>query len=416
MPPRGPMVEWLTLDDLKVQGKTVLLRVDVNSPIQGGKVAGTERLQAGAESVRELARRGARVVVLAHQGRRGDEDYTSLREHAEHLGRFSRVPTAFVEDVAGPEAIEAVQRVKPGEALVLENVRGLDEETRKAKPEEHARASFVQALAKHAQGYVNDAFPASHRSQASLVGFPLLLPSAAGPAMARELDALERASGDPERPSVYVLGGAKPEDSIAVMRHNFASGKLDQALLTGLVGELFMVARGHELGQPTMDLLAKKGVLEHLPEAEKLLDESDEGVFTPEDVGVRGKHGREDVWAEDLPAGGPILDIGPATAERYAADLALAGSIFLNGPAGMFEEPAFATGTKALLQAVKDSEGFSLLGGGHTTSALPRLGFAPEDFGHVSLAGGALMAYLTGEPLPAVEALKESAKRFKGGL
>lgn len=410
------MPDWLTLDDLKLQGKTALLRVDINSPIQHGKVASTDRIQAGAESVRELAKRGAKVVVLAHQGRRGDEDYTSLREHAELLGKASGVPTRFVDDLAGPRALEAMKGLREGEAVVLENVRSHDDETRKAGPEEHARAGFVQALARHAHCFVNDAFPASHRAQASLVGFPLLLPSAAGPAMHRELVALEKASGDPEHPTVYVLGGVKPDDSIAVMRHNFATGKLDLALLTGLVGELLMVARGHELGPATMEILQRKGVLEHLPAAEKLLEEHDEGIITPEDVGVRGRHGREDPWAEDLPSEFPILDIGPATVERYTEHLAEAGSIFLNGPAGVFEEPPFDRGSRAMLQALKDSPGFSLLGGGHTTSSLGKLGFRHEDFGYVSLAGGALMAYLTGEPLPALEALKESARRFKGQL
>lgn len=406
------MADWLTLDDVKVQGKTVLLRVDINSPIQGGRIGGTERLEASAEPIRELSRHKARVVVLGHQGRKGDEDFTSLREHAEHLGRFAGVPVRFVEDVAGPKALDAIRALRDGEVVLLENVRGLDEETRKAKPDEHARASYVQALAKHAQFFVNDAFSASHRSQASLVGFPLLLPSLAGPGLHRELVALEKASGNPEPPTVYVLGGAKPEDSIAVMRHNFASGKLDLALLTGLVGELFMFARGHELGQPTVELLQRKGLMKDLPAAEKLLEEFDEGIITPEDVGVRGRHGREDVWVEDLPTEFPILDIGPATVETYAEHIAEAGSIFLNGPAGLFEEPPFDMGTRALVKAIRESPGFSLLGGGHTTSSLHKFGYKFEDFGHVSLAGGALMAYITGEPLPAVEALKESRKRF----
>lgn len=410
------MADWLTIDDLSVQGKTVLLRVDINSPIQAGKVAGTERLEASAESVRALADRGAKVVVVAHQGRKGDEDFTSLREHAEQLGKFAKVPTRFIDDIAGAKAAQAIAALRTGEALVLDNVRGLDEETRKAQAEDHARAGFVQALAKQAQAFVNDAFPASHRAQASLVGFPLVLPSAAGPAMARELTALERASGSPEPPTVYVLGGAKPEDSIAVMEHNFRSGKLDRALLTGLVGELFLVARGHELGRPTLEILEKKGILQHLPAAEDLLEEFDEGIATPIDLAVKGKAGREDVWVEDLPADHPILDIGRETIEDYGREIAGAGSIFLNGPAGLFEEPPFDVGTKALLKAIHDSEAFSLLGGGHTTSSLHKFGYKFEDFGHVSLAGGALMAYLTGEPLPAVEALKESKRRFEGKL
>jgi phosphoglycerate kinase len=410
------MADWLTLDDVKVQGKVALLRLDINSPIQGGKVAGTERLEASAEPVRDLAQRGAKTVIVAHQGRKGDDDYTSLREHAALLGKFSGVKVHFVEDVAGPKALQAIRDLKAGEALLLENVRGLDEETRKAKPEEHAKASYVQALAKEAQVFVNDAFSASHRSQASLVGFPQLLPSAAGPGLHRELVALDKASTNPEPPTVYVLGGAKPEDSIAVMEHNFGSGKLDVALLTGLVGELFMVARGHELGQTTMEILQKKGILQHLPAAEALLDAHDEGIITPEDVGVRGKRGREDLWAEDLPTEFPILDIGPATVERYTEEIAQAGSIFLNGPAGLFEEPPFDYGTKAILEAIGASEGFSLLGGGHTTASLTKFGLRHEDFGHVSLAGGALMAYITGEPLPAVEALKASKQRGQAKL
>jgi phosphoglycerate kinase len=404
--------DWLRVDDLKVQGKTVLLRVDINSPIEHGKVAGLERIEASAASVRDLAQRGAKVVVLAHQGRKGDDDFTSLREHAQLLGQRAGVPAQFVDDVAGPEAQAAIKALQPGRALVLENVRGLDEETRKAKPEEHAKAHFVTELARLAQAYVCDAFPASHRSQASMVGFPLLLPSAAGPAMDRELTALDKASGNPEPPAIYVLGGAKPEDSIAVMRHNFASGKLDRALLTGLVGNLFLIARGHDLGQASMDVLEKKGILAQLPEAEKLLDEFDEGIVTPIDVAVKGKRGREDLWIEDLPSEHAILDIGKETVEDYTKDLAEAGSIFLNGPAGLFEEPPFDQGTRAILKAIAGSDAFSLLGGGHTTSSLHKFGYKFEDFGHVSLAGGALMAYLTGEPLPAVEALKESKRRF----
>jgi phosphoglycerate kinase len=410
------MADWLSLDDLKPRGKTVLLRVDINSPIEHGRVAGRERIQAGAASVKALADRGAKVVVLAHQGRKGDEDFTSLREHAELLGQHAGLQVRFVADVAGPEALAAIRALEPGAALVLENVRGLDEETRKAKPEEHAKAGFVRTLARAADAYVNDAFPASHRSQASLVGLPLLLPSAAGPSMARELTALERASGNPQPPTVYVLGGAKPEDSIAVMRHNFASGKLDRALLTGLVGELFLAARGNDLGAATQGVLERKGVLRHLADAEKLLEEFDDGIVTPIDVAVRGKRGREDLWIEDLPTEHPILDIGTETIEDFSREIHQAGSIFLNGPAGVFEEPPFDLGTRGLLEAVARSDAFSLLGGGHTTSSLGKLGFRHEDFGYVSLAGGALMAYLTGEPLAAVEALKESARRFQGKL
>lgn len=407
------MRDYRTLDDLRPDGKTVILRLDVNSPIESGRIAGVERVRAGAETLQELSHRACKIIVLAHQGRKGDDDFTSLREHAELLARFSGVKTAFAEDVGGIRSKEAIGRLAAGEAVVLENVRGLEEETRKGSPDDHARAPFVATLAALAQAYVNDAFSASHRSHASLVGFPRLLPSAAGRALQRELDALDKACDNPVAPSVYFLGGAKPEDSLMVMEHNFRRGKLDLALLGGLVGELFLVARGHDLGPGTQAILEKKGVLKRLPEAEKLLDAFDEKIVTPEDVGVKTASGRRDVYIEELPMEEPVLDIGRETVSAYAAYIAEAGGLFLNGPAGAFEEKGFDAGTRGILKAFSASDAFSLLGGGHTVSAISHAGLKNGDFGYVSLGGGALMAYVAGEKLPAVEALRESKTRFE---
>ncbi|MGQ0536201.1 MAG: phosphoglycerate kinase [Methanobacteriota archaeon] len=407
------MAAFLTLDDLRLPGTTVLLRLDVNSPIVNGGIAGTERIEASAETLRELVAKKARVVVLGHQGRKGGDDFTSLREHADLLGKTAGVPLRFVEDVAGPAAASAIKGMKDGEAICLENVRGLDDETRKASPDEYARAPFVKTLASLAQSYVNDAFSASHRNQASLVGFPRLLPAAAGRTMERELLALAKATEESESPCVYVLGGAKPEDSIAVMKRNLAAGKLDLALTCGLVGELFLVARGNDLGKPTMQILEKKGVLAHLPEAEALLDAYDEHVITPQDVAVKTETGaRKDVWIEELPENLPILDIGPEALAEYRHTIADAASVMLNGPAGLYEEPPFDRGTRGILEAVAETPAFTLLGGGHTNAAIEKFGLDRERFGYVSLAGGALVAYLSGEPLPAVEALKDSKTRF----
>lgn len=404
----------LTLDDVRVKAKRVLLRLDVNSPIEKGKVAGTERIEAAAHAVRLLLDGGAAVVVLAHQGRKGDDDFTGLAEHARLLGRFAGREVAFVDDVAGPKALAAVAALRPGEALVLENVRFLDDETAKGTIEDHAKRPFVVELAKRCDLYVNDAFSAAHRSQASLVGFAPLLPSVAGPTMRRELEALERVTKEPGRPAVAFLGGAKPEDSIALMRHGFDAGTLDSALVGGLVGELFLVARANDLGAPTRSILEKKGVLAHLAAAQELLDEHDERVVTPVDVGVRTPTGREDVWVEELPAKGPILDIGPETILESGRVLREAGCIIVNGPAGAYEEKGFERGTRAVLDAVRASAGFSLIGGGHTVTALERFGISHDEFGYVSLAGGALVQYLCGKTLPAIEALRVSKTRFAG--
>ena len=420
---------YLTVDDLKVRGKTVLLRVDINAPIVEGKVAGKDRIEAAAATVDQLAGQGARVVILAHQGRKGDADFTSLREHARILDEFTRCKVRFVgtpedapaeqygEFIWGRSALDAIKALPPGEALMLENVRALDDETKKGKAPDHAKADFVKALAGVSDAFVNDAFSAAHRSQASLVGFTELLPSGAGLTMDRELTALAKAVDEPEPPAVYFLGGSKPEDSIAVMRANFEKGTLDLALLGGLVANLFLVARGHDLGKPSRELLEKKGILQLLPQAEELLEKWDDRIVTPEDVVVKDGHGHpQTLWVEDFPVNHPILDLGPESIRDYVAAIEDAGSLMMNGPAGLYEEPPYDKGTRAVLEAFARSDAFSLLGGGHTITAIHEFGLKNEDFGYVSLAGGALMAYLTGETLPAVEALKKNKERFASKL
>ncbi|MEA3198660.1 MAG: phosphoglycerate kinase [Thermoplasmata archaeon] len=420
---------YLTVDDLRVQDKTVLLRVDINAPIVEGKVAGKDRIEAAAATVDQLASKGARVVILAHQGRKGDADFTSLREHAQVLGEFTKTkvrwvgtpPGAPVEQlgayVFGAPALAAIRDLPAGEALMLENVRALDDETRKGKAADHAQAAFVKALAGVADVFVNDAFSAAHRSQASLVGFTELMPSGAGLTMDRELTALAQAVDEPEPPAVYFLGGSKPEDSIAVMRANFEKGTLDTALLGGLVANLFLVARGHDLGKPSMELLEKKAIMQYLPQAEELLEKYDAQIVTPDDVVVKDGHGvPQTIFVDDLPVNFPILDVGPETIATYVAEIGAAGSLMMNGPAGLYEEKPYDKGTRAVLGAFAKSDAFSLLGGGHTVTAIGEFGLKFEDFGYVSLAGGALMSYLTGETLPAVEALKQNKVRFAGKI
>ena len=420
---------YFTVDDLRVKDKTILLRVDINAPIVDGKIEGKDRIEAAAATVDHIASKGARVVILAHQGRKGDADFTSLREHAEVLDSFTKCKVTFVgtpagvpveqygEYIWGAPALSAIKALRPGEALMLENVRALDDETKKGKPEQHAGAPFVKALAAAADGYVNDAFSAAHRAQASLVGFTEVLPSAAGLTMDRELTALAKAVDAPEPPAVYFLGGSKPEDSIAVMKSNFSKGTLDTALLGGLVANLFLFARGHELGKPSIELLQKKGILDLLPQAELLLEAYDAQIVTPVDVVIKDGHGQpQTLWVEDLPMNHPILDIGPETIAMYVEEIQAAGSLMMNGPAGLYEEKPYDKGTRAILDAFAQSDAFSLLGGGHTITAIGEFGLTFDDFGYVSLAGGALMSYLTGEALPAVEALKKNHERFSGKL
>lgn len=426
MPEEKP---YLTVDDLKVKDKTVLLRVDINAPIVDGRIDGKDRIEAAAATVDQLASKGAKVVILAHQGRKGDADFTSLREHAAILGEYTKAKVHFVgtpaglpvdaygEYVWGGAAMSAIKSLKAGEALMLENVRVLDDETKKAKPAEHADAPFVKALASVSHAFVNDAFSAAHRAQASMVGFTLRLPSGAGLTMDRELTALAQAVDAPEPPAVYFLGGSKPEDSINVMKANFAKGTLDTALLGGLVANLFLHARGHHLGKPSMELLQKKGIMELLPQVEDLLEAYDAQIVTPVDVVVKDGHGQpQTLWVEDLPINHPILDIGQESIAMYVEEIQAAGSLMMNGPAGLYEEQPYDKGTRAVLTAFQQSDAFSLLGGGHTITAIGEFGMSFEDFGYVSLAGGALMSYLTGEMLPAVDALKKNKEKFAARL
>lgn len=406
------MASYFTMDDLPIEEDRILVRVDINSPIEDGRIASRARIEAAAGSLDAAAGRGAAVVALAHQGRPGRDDFTDLSEHAGVLDEAAEAPVRFVPDVAGEEALEAIQELPPGEILLLDNVRSIDDELQQGEAGAMAQVEYVQRLSNVVEYYANDAFSAAHRAQPSIVGFPLLRPGAAGPLMDRELSALGRALDHPESPLVFVLGGAKPADAIAVMEHNFEEGDLDEVLLGGVVGELFLLAQGHDLGEAKRGFLEERGLLDHLGDAQATLEAYGDRIHLPTDVGVRVDGERRDVDVEDLPVEGTILDVGPDTVEAFARRVDEAGTIFGNGPVGFYEEPPFDRGTVDLLEAIHEAPAFSVLGGGHTRSAIEAAGLAIDDFGYVSLAGGALLAYVTGDPLPAVEALEASRDTF----
>ncbi len=404
-----PVGSYHTLDDLPLEDHRILVRVDINSPVDDdGRIIASDRLKAHAETLSHLAGEDARVVVLAHQGRKGGPDFTSLQQHAERLDELVDAPVHFVPDVVGDDALAAIRDLEPGHVLLLDNVRGLHGENQQGTPEQMCKADYVRTLAEVVDLYANDAFSAAHRSQPSLVGFPPLLPSAAGLIMDRELTALARAVKDPNHPNVYVLGGAKVDDAMDVMERNFENGTLDRVLLGGLVGELFLMAAGHDLGEAKTTFLRERGILDHRDRAAALLAAYGDRLDLPVDVGVETPEGRVDVPVADLPMEGRILDVGPDTVKHHASILQGAGSIFMNGPVGLYEEEAFRQGTRGVLEAIRVSDAFSVLGGGHTVMALAKCGMDRGDFGYVSLAGGALLAYVTGRDLPAVEALEAS--------
>lgn len=407
------MPKFLTLDDVKVEGKTVLVRVDFNSPVdpETKKLLDDTRIRAhGETTLKELSEKGAKVVVLAHQGRPGDPDFIPLKQHAERLEELLGKPVKYVDDLYGEKAKQAIRELENGEILVLENTRTYPEERKSKTPEEHAESDFIKALAPLADLFVNDAFSAAHRSHASVVGFTAILPSVAGRIMERELKALSRVLESPEKPCVFILGGAKADDSLKISQYVLKNNIADYILTGGITGHLFLVATGVDLGKPNMKLLEKQEVLGLVPGIKELMAEHPGKIKVPIDVAVEVEGKREELSVKDLPTDHPIFDIGTETIKEYSRIIKEAKSIVISGPPGVYEKEEFIKGTRGIFEAVAESKAFSLVGGGHTVAAVHELGLSNR-MSYISTAGGALIEFLMGSKLPAVVALEEAAKK-----
>jgi phosphoglycerate kinase len=409
------MQKFLTMDDFQFKGKTALVRVDFNSPIDPNtkKVLDDTRIRAhGETTIKELAEKGAKVVVLAHQGRPGDPDFTPLKQHAELLGKVLGKPVKYVDDIYGKKAQKAIKALKNGEILVLENARNFPDEQKKGTPEEHAKTEFVRKLAPLADVFVSDAFAAAHRAHVSIVGFTAVLPSVAGRIMERELKALGRVLHSPEKPCVYILGGAKADDSLKISQYVLKNKIAHHVLTGGVVGHLFLAAKGVNLGKANMDFLEKKELMAFVPGIKELLATYSGKVEVPVDLAVDEGNGRKEITVTNLPTNYPIYDIGANTIKKYGEIIGKAKSIVISGPMGVYENKEFLKGTKSVFEAVTSSKAFSLAGGGHTIAALEELGLAKK-MGYVSTAGGALIEFLMGEQLPGVVALEKAAARVR---
>lgn len=398
------------MDDFDFNHKTVLIRVDINSHVdpETGKVSMTERIEQHAQTIKELADKGGRVVVLAHQGRPGDSDFVSLGQHAVLLSDYMGLQVKYVDDIVGDSAADAIRNLSDGEVLLLDNVRKLEDEMLKRSAEEHAESQIVRALSPFADVFVNDAFSAAHRSQASLVGFTVTLPSAMGRVMEKEVRSLERVMHSMERPTMYLLGGAKPEEAFKIMRNML--GVADTFMTGGVIGNIFLLARGYELGENYTSFMENKGYLSFISEAQKMLEEYPDTILAPVDVALDINGHRQEIIVEELPTEHNIYDIGERTIEKYTGIVSEANTIVFKGPLGVYEKPEFAQGTRKVLEAVTKSNAFSLTGGGDTTTALDALNIPKDGISHISLAGGALLSYLAGEILPVLEALRKSSR------
>lgn len=400
----------LGLDDIDVSGKRVLVRIDINSPLgENGEILDDTRMRAHVPTIRELVDRGAMVVLLSHQGRPASGDFTRLARHAERLSTLLGMPVEYVDDVIGPEARRRINSLKPGRVLLLDNSRLVSEDYVEAPPEVHARGIMVSTLAPLFDYYVNDAFATAHRSQASIVGFPLVLPSAAGRLMEKELRALSRAVSRDERPKVFVLGGAKLKDAVKIIEFLVSSGVADAILTTGLVSLLFLLAQGYNVGDAEKVIVEKAG--EKVIEEARRLAAREPVIKTPLDY-LAEIDGSVEVVEYSRIVGAP-KDIGPATIEYYSREIRRARVVVMRGPAGVIEDPRFRRGTRALVAEALRSGAFTIFGGGHFNAILGEL---PEELrrrvGHISTGGGALLYFLSGRTLPGLKALADSYEAF----
>jgi phosphoglycerate kinase len=389
-----------------VRGKRVLVRSDLNVPLEGTNITDDGRIRASVPTIRALADRGARVVVAAHLGRpKGEPDPRySLRPVADRLGELLDAEVAFATDTVGESAHATVEALRDGQVAVLENVRFNAGETSKDDAE---RGAFADQLVELADAFVSDGFGVVHRKQASVYDVAKRLPHAMGNLVAQEIEVLRRLTEDPARPYVVVLGGSKVSDKLGVIDNLL--GKADQLLIGGGMVFTFLKAQGHEVGKSLLEEDQLDTCRAYLARAE----ESGVEILLPTDIvvdtafpsGDREPHPSV-VPATEIPPDSLGLDIGPDSGAAFAGALEGAQTVFWNGPMGVFEVPAFAEGTRAVAQALAKIPGLSVVGGGDSAAAVRQLGFDEAAFGHISTGGGASLEYLEGKELPGIAVLE----------
>lgn len=397
--------DYHTLDDFDVKGKTVFLRVDMNSPLDPDslEIIDSSRIKRSLPTIKELMNEKAKTVILAHQGRKGKWDFTSLENHRKILERELGT-IDYIDDIYGKKAINAVKNREEGEVLLLENVRKFDGETKNLSPREHAQSPMIKNLAPLGDLFVNDAFAAAHRSHCSLIGFTHVLPSCAGRLMEKELEMLNELK-NPKRPYISFFGGTKFSDVPVVIERIY--GMADKILLAGLPGTAFLKASGINIGKTNEEILGDA----NFDEMKEILEKFGDKISLPIDVAIEEDGKRKEIGIEEIPTQYPIKDIGKKTIDIFKKEIGKASTIFLSGPPGVFEREKFLEGTKELFTAIANSSAFSIVGGGHTVAAINKFGLS-EKISYISTGGGALEKFMMGESLPVIEALKKNIKAF----
>ena len=410
------MANVLTLDNINVEGKTVLVRVDINSPLNPSTRAFLDdtRIRAILPTINRLSK--AKTVLIAHQSRPGKNDFTSTLGHARELGRLLGRTIKWVQDIHGKKAMKAIEAMNDGDILMLNNIR-MDPEEVGSKGDSLAlsETSLVQDLASVADVFVNDAFACAHRNAPSIVGFAHHLPCVAGELMAHEIRQLDVALESPARPCIAVLGGIKVDDSIEVALNMLNNSIADEVWLTGGVANLAIHLSGHDIGDGNVEFLRnelKDAWEPTVDSAKSLLTTYADRIVLPVDVAANVEGNRINLKIEELPIHAPLFDLGLQSIRALSTRIKEAGTVILNGPAGVFELPDFALGTIEMLSACAETKGYALMGGGHTATLVSQRGMS-DKMGHVSTGGGACLDYIAGRILPGIHALELSAQRYQ---
>jgi len=388
--------------DYEIKGKKILVRVDFNCAVENSRIVPGERIEAHSQTVKKIAEKGARVIILAHQGRKDGEDFLNLEQHAELIKEYIGVPVKYVNDITGEDAKKAIENLNDGEILLLENVRSLSCETRED-------GAIVSALSPLVDYFVLDALSVAHRAHSSVVGFSNKIPSFYGDVLAGEIEAL--GSLKDVNDVTFILGGSKVKDSFKIMDKWLSDGRARKFLVGGALSILLLKAEEKKIGD-SEEYFKEAELDEYLDDAKKILAQHKEKVEMPVDVGLKIDGERMESDADKIEKG-QIFDIGGKTAENYRKIILESSAVVMNGPMGVYELDKFSKGTKTVLDAISEAKGYSLLGGGHTITAIKKLNIDKSGFSYVSLAGKALIEYLCGKELPGIKALEDNEKNFR---
>jgi phosphoglycerate kinase len=408
-----------SIEEFDYSGKTVLLRVDINSPIdpQTKKIINENRINMSLPTIRYLLEQEAKLAIIAHQGDTLDyQNLICLEEHAERLTQKLGIKVDYIDDVAGPAAQEAVRKLKPGQAILLGNLRYLTEEVStfenavKLKPAEMLNTYIVRHLTLLADYYVNDAFAAAHRNAPSMVAFQELLPSAAGFLFFNEVSALTKVLENPDRPAVFILGGAKISDAYGMMKQVLTNGTADKILACGVTGIVMLMAQGYDIGRQAEKFLKDRSLDVFLEPSKEYLRDYPDKLILPVDLAYEKNGEREELRIGKLPLDALFLDIGQKTIKGFKEEIQKAGTLFVNGPPGAYENALFEDGTRETLTAIAEAKGYSVIGGGDSVSAAHKY-VESDKIDYICTAGGAMVRFLSGVKLPLIAAMEKAYNR-----